>query len=276
MYSLKPQVQFRANQKKYNSRRSCLTLCGLIAAVNIIFLTGCATIEAPVEELPSNNDTVLLLRIEDQQRVIDEQQQNIKELELQLTKKNAEIRQRGIREKEQDEVIEATGQEITRTQIKLHRLATRSSSASLIAEAEVAMDAVNRQSDRPFDEQLKTQAQQLLDAAGLSFSQDDYAAATQYASQSVDFIKMIISANRENTNRPTVVFSLPIRLQTTANVNLRQIPGTQAAVKTVLKKGAFLTATAYQGSWLRVQTENNTQGWISNKLIKVLTTDNAF
>jgi uncharacterized protein YgiM (DUF1202 family) len=138
------------------------------------------------------------------------------------------------------------------------------------------MDAVNQQSDRPFDEQLKTQAQQLLDAAGLSFSQDDYAAATQYASQSIDFINMIISANREITSRPTVVFSLPIRLQTTANVNLRQIPGTQAAVKTVLKKGAFLTATAYQGSWLRVQTENNTQGWISNKLIKVLTTDNAF
>jgi SH3-like domain-containing protein len=69
---------------------------------------------------------------------------------------------------------------------------------------------------------------------------------------------------------------LPIRLQTTANVNLRQIPGTQAAIKTVLKKGAFLTATAYQGNWLRVQTENNAQGWISNKLIKVLTTDNAF
>jgi Bacterial SH3 domain len=276
MYPLKPQIQFRTLQKRHSNSHLRLALCGLIAAVSIIYLSGCATIEAPVEELPANNDAALLLRIEDQQRVIEEQQQNIKELELQLTKKNAEIRQRGIREKEQDQVIEATGQEITRTQIKLHRLATRSSSASLIAEAEVAMNALNRQSDRPFDEQLKTQAQQLLDAAGLSFSQDDYAAATQYASQSIDFINMTVASNREITNRPTVVFSLPIRLQTTANVNLRQIPGTHASVKTVLKKGAFLTATAYQGNWLRVQTENNTQGWVSNTLIKVLTTDNAF
>jgi len=279
MYSLKSQIQFRTHQRKYNNRRLCLILCGLFIAVNIIHLPGCATVETPVEELPANNDAVLLLRIEDQQRVIEEQQQNIKELELQLTKKNAEIRQKSIREKEQEQIIEATGQEIARTQIKLRRLATRSSSASLIAEAEVAMDALNRQSGRLFDEQLKTQAQQLLDTAGLYFSQDDYAAATHYASQSIEFINMTAMAaasSREMVNRSTVVFNLPIKLQTTANVNLRQTPGAQAAIRTVLKKGTPLTATAYQGNWLRVQTEGSMQGWVSNTFIKILTTDSEF
>ena len=264
------------HQKKYCNNYLRLALFGLFAAVNMVHLSGCATIEAPVEEFSVNNDAELLLRIEDQQRVIEVQQQNIKELELQLARKNSEINQKNIREKEQDQVIEATSHEIARTQIKLHRLATKSSSASLIAEAEVAMDVLNRQSEGQSDGQLKTQAQQLLNAAGLYFSQDDYAAATHYASQSIEFINMIAASSREMVNRPTVVFNLPIRLQTTADVNLRQTPGTQAIIRTLLKKGTLLTATAYQGGWLRIQTDSGLQGWVSNTFIRVLTSDNEF
>lgn len=276
MNFLKPQIQLRVHQKKYCNNYLRLALFGLFAAVNMVYLSGCATIEAPVEEFSVNNDAELLLRIEDQQRVIETQQQNIKELELQLARKNSEINQKNIREKEQDQVIEATSHEIARTQIKLHRLATKSSSASLIAEAEVAMDVLNRQSEGQSDGQLKTQAQQLLNAAGLYFSQDDYAAATHYASQSIEFINMIAASSREMVNRPTVVFNLPIRLQTTADVNLRQTPGTQAIIRTLLKKGTLLTATAYQGGWLRIQTDSGLQGWVSNTFIRVLTSDNEF
>jgi uncharacterized protein YgiM (DUF1202 family) len=272
----KPQIQLRVHQKKYCNNYLRLALFGLFAAVNMVHLSGCATIETPVEEFSVNNDAELLLRIEDQQRVIEVQQQNIKELELQLARKNSEINQKNIREKEQDQVIEATSHEIARTQIKLHRLATKSSSASLIAEAEVAMDVLNRQSEGQSDGQLKTQAQQLLNAAGLYFSQDDYAAATHYASQSIEFINMIAASSREMVNRPTVVFNLPIRLQTTADVNLRQTPGTQAIIRTLLKKGTLLTATAYQGGWLRIQTDSGLQGWVSNTFIRVLTSDNEF
>ncbi|MCC6921946.1 MAG: SH3 domain-containing protein [Nitrosomonas sp.] len=272
----KPQIQLRVHQKKYCNNYLRLALFGLFAAVNMVHLSGCATIETPVEEFSVNNDAELLLRIEDQQRVIEVQQQNIKELESQLARKNSEINQKNIREKEQDQVIEATSHEIARTQIKLHRLATKSSSASLIAEAEVAMDVLNRQSEGQSDGQLKTQAQQLLNAAGLYFSQDDYAAATHYASQSIEFINMIAASSREMVNRPTVVFNLPIRLQTTADVNLRQTPGTQAIIRTLLKKGTLLTATAYQGGWLRIQTDSGLQGWVSNTFIRVLTSDNEF
>ncbi len=277
MNLLKPQIHLRVHQKKYCNNYLRLALFGLFAVVNMVHLSGCATIEAPVEEFSVNNDAELLLRIEDQQRVIEAQQQNIKELELQLARKNSEISQKNIREKEQDQVIEATSHEIARTQIKLHRLATKSSSASLIAEAEVAMDVLNRQSEsRQSDGQLKTQAQQLLNAAGLYFSQDDYAAATHYATQSIEFINMTAASSREMVNRPTVVFNLPIRLQTTADVNLRQTPGTQAIIRTLLKKGTLLTATAYQGGWLRIQTDSGLQGWVSNTLIRVLTSDNEF
>ena len=116
----------------------------------------------------------------------------------------------------------------------------------------------------------------MLNAAGLYFSQDDYAAATHYASQSIEFINMIAASSREMVNRPTVVFNLPIRLQTTADVNLRQTPGTQAIIRTLLKKGTLLTATAYQGGWLRIQTDSGLQGWVSNTFIRVLTSDNEF
>lgn len=267
MEFLKQQLRFGMHQKNYSNNRLRLTLFGLYVIVCIIHLSGCASIDSPIDEAPDNDEVFFK---EDQQRVIENQQQRIKELEQQLVKKNVEIKQKSIREKEQEQVIEAATHEITRTQIKLHRLATRSSSASLIAEAEVAMDALTRQVSDASDVQLKTQAKQLLDAAELYFSQNDYAAATHYASQSVEFINMIADSNRELSNRPTVAFNLPIRLQAIANVNLRQAPTRHAAVRAVLKKEVHLTATAYQGNWLRVQTENNLQGWVSNTLIKVL------
>ncbi len=273
MEFLKQQLRFEMHQKNYNNNCSCLILLKLCVVVYVMHLSGCASIETPMEEVPDNGEVLLK---EDQLRVIENQQQRIKELEQQLAEKNVEIKQKSIREKEQEQVIEAATHEITRTQIKLHRLATRSSSASLIAEAEVAMDALKRQAGSASDVQLQVQAQQLLDAAGLYFSQDDYASATHYASQSVEFINMIADANRELPNRPTVAFNLPIRLQTIANANLRQTPAMHAVVRTVLKKGVYLTATAYQGNWLRVQTENNMQGWVSNTLIKVLAVDGEF
>ncbi len=263
------QLRFEIHREDDNNSYSYFTLLKLCVVVSVIHLSGCASIEVPVEELPDIEEVPPLN--EDQQRVIESQEKRIKELEQRLAEKNIEIKQKSIREKEQEQVIEAASHEITRAQIKLHRLATRSSSASLIAEAEVAMGALKRRAggNNASDAPLQAQAQQLLDAAGLYFSQNDYASATHYASQSVEFINMTADSNRELPNRPTVAFNLPIRLQTIANANLRQAPAMNAAVRTVLKEGTYLTATAYQGSWLRVQTENSMQGWVSNTLIKV-------
>lgn len=241
---------------------------GLIALMCVIYLSGCRTMEQTAEAIPDTPDETLL--IEAQKRVIDEQQKRIADLEAQLAEKNVVIKQKNIREKEQEQVLEAASHEITHAQIKLHRLATKPSSASLIAEAEMAMNVLNQKpiSD-PADDQLKQQAQQLLTAAGLHFSRDDYALATHYASQSIEYANMIADINRHKPNRVTVAFNSPIRLKVVGDVNLRRMPGLQASVMSVLKSGTYLTANAYQGNWLRVQTDQNQLGWVSNTLVNV-------
>lgn len=251
-------------------------LRGLIPVLGAFYLSGCATVESPIIEPEPEENNELLIVVDEQQRIIEDQQQKIEALERQLAKKNIEIKQKNRREKEQEQVIEAAGHEITRTQIKLHRLATKSSAASVMAEAEIAMETTKGMSGNPADEQLKVQAQQLLDAASAYFAQDDYALATHYASQAVEFINMVADVNRDQPNRPIVTFNSPVRVQASANVNLRQTPGTRATVREILPKGTDLMATAYQGNWLRVQTDNNLQGWVSNTLIKVLSGDNEF
>lgn len=238
------------------------------SAITALLLSGCVTMMEPLppEEATDNTEAVL---IKEQKQIIENQQNKIEELEQLLAKQTAAIKQSNIREREQEQVIEAASNEITRAQIKLHRLATKSSSASIIAEAEIAMDALKQQPTMETEAQLHADAKQLLDAAALYFSRGDYATATHYASQSVEFTNMVADANRDKPNRITVAFNTPVRLVASNNVNLRQMPGTHSAVLTVLEKGVYMTATAYQGNWLRVQTDQNLQGWVSNTLVKV-------
>ena len=257
----------RTFQKKHANNCASLITYKRISLITPFLLFGCATVEPPPSDISDSEDTVL---IEEQKRVIENQQKKIAELEQLLAMKAVEIKQGNIREKEQEQVIEAASHEITRAQIKLHRLATRSSSASIIAEAEIAMDALKQQSiHQSSEEHLQKDAQRLLDAATFYFSQDDYALATDFASQSVEFTNMVADTNRDRPNRVTVAFNSPVRLQVSNNVNLRQMPGTHSTVLAVLEKGTFLTATAYQGNWLRIQTDQNRQGWVSNMLVEV-------
>jgi len=246
-----------------------LSVHSIVIITFVFYLSGCASTE---KQTPDPSDiTEQSLVEEEHQKVIESQQQRIEELEKLLATKEAQIKQKHIREKEQEQVIQAASHEITRTQIKLHRLATKSSSASLISEAEVSMAVIRQKALEPSDESLMEQSQQLLDTASFYFSQDDYASATHYASQASELINMIANTNRDQANRATVAFSTHITLQTTADANLRHAPGRNSAVRTVLKKGTVLIASAYQGNWLRVQTDQNQQGWVSNTLIEIPT-----
>ena len=84
---------------------------------------------------------------------------------------------------------------------------------------------------------------------------------------------MISDQEREQLNRATIRFNTPIILQTTTDVNLRREPGLQALIVSVLEKDTVLTVNAYQGNWLMVQTDTNTQGWVFNSYVNTVVDD---
>ncbi len=247
--------------KKIVNRIIAVSLC-----LNI--MTACANLNnastpEPVAEPISKYE---LLRL----------QNKVEHLETLLEEKEAFIRQQNLLQKKQIKVQQDTSNEVTRAQLKLHRLATKPSSASTIAEVEVAMEELMQKQISASDQALQVQAKHLLDAASVAYQQDEYTSSMNYASQAYEIINMVLDKNRRRsgTSRSQVRFHVPLMLRTNTNVNLRKNASAKSAILRELQKSATLTANAYQNNWLLVQTENDEQGWVHSSLVEAQINNN--
>jgi hypothetical protein len=195
------------------------------------------------------------------------QQQEIERLQKLLAEKDAYIRSQQARQQDQPKPVQETPPQAAPVQIKLQRLATRPAAASAIAEAEVFMESLKQATAVNGEELLQSQAQRFLQAATASFSEDNYAAAMDRAAQARELVEMVRN-NRTRKADQTVLLQTPLPLRATANSNLRQNPNLKSAVLGVLKKDSILTAEAYQGEWLKVQTAEGEAGWVLNTLVE--------
>lgn len=223
---------------------------------------GCTTVQETQEFSPE------IAQIEKLAFQNESLREKIKQLEKTVADKDALIKSLYIRERDQSQVLQATSNEVVRTQARLNRLATKPASASQIAEAEVLMARIKPQLTHPSDQRLLEQAKRLVDTAISYYKQDDYAAAMNYASQTIEFVNMLTDQNRTRSKHSLVAFNVPVNIKVIIDANLRRKSGIDGEIIGVLQEGTILKALAYQRNWLRVQTDDENQGWISNKLIE--------
>lgn len=239
----------------------------VIVLLSTIIILSCAiqkptlVAEPVLQPTPHNANETLQLR------------EKIKRLQKLIEEKDALIRKQHVHQKNQIMEQQEASNEVVRVQTRLRRLATKPSTASAIAEVEVAMENLKQDQSLIPDLALQQQAQSLLDTALKYYKQDKYAAAMNYASQAHEFISMVTDQNRQARyiNRKIVPIHTPIILRTINDVNLRQNPHSEAKILNTLAKDSILITNAYRGNWFRVQTENGRQGWVLNKLVKTVT-----
>jgi hypothetical protein len=197
-------------------------------------------------------------------------QAEISRLKKLLAEKDELIQMYKTRQQDLAQALTATTSEVSRAQAKLHRLATQPGTAAKIAEVEVVLKNLDHNHLTESDQQLIKQVQRLLDAATTAYERSDYANAMNYAVQSQAFIEMITNSNRKLSDSQQTVVSLriPVLLYTTNNINLYMEPSDQAIVLDTLVDHATLSANAYQGNWLRVQTDDGQLGWILNTQVE--------
>jgi SH3 domain-containing protein len=234
----------------------------IVLLLCLTIMTACANLNGtsvpePVTE-PISQDELLQL------------QNKVKHLETLLKEKEAFIRQQNLLQEKQIKAQHDTSNEVTRAQLKLHRLATKPSAASIIAEVEVAMEELKQGQISASGQALQIQAGHLLDAASKSYQQDEYTSSMNYAAQAYEIINMLLDQSRRkaNTNHSQVRFHVPVMLRTNTNANLRKNPNANSTILSELQKSALLTASAYQNNWLLVQTEEDKQGWVHNSLVE--------
>jgi hypothetical protein len=247
----------------YPLKISSLSLNQFIFILFVVNLSGCASQEPiPIQIIEPIPVTVAQ----------DENLKNeIARLEKVIAEKDELIKSQKIRQQSQAQALREVNKEATRTQVKLHRLATKPSTASAIAEIEVALEHLKQVKISAADQILQIQAQHLVETASVFYEKDQYAQAMNHIAQAKHLIGLITDSNHKKTsieNNYLLEFHTPIKLRTKANVNLRKEPNTRAPILATLKKDATLTANASLGSWLRVQTESN-QGWVLSTTLEI-------
>lgn len=226
-------------------------------------LAGCALPEPKVEPITEP--------IPVSSSPCEESNNEIARLQKLLAEKDELIRNQKMQQQSQAQVLREANKEATRAQVKLHRLATKPSTASAIAEIEASLEHLKQTKISPFDRILRFQVQHLLETASLFYSKDQYAAAMNHVSQANNFINLVMDHNRKKISHiehTLLEFHVPVKLRTKKNAHLRKSPDAHAQVIVTLKKDVILTATANQGDWLRVQTDKN-QGWIINSMLEL-------
>ena len=247
----------------YPLKISSLSLNQFIFILFVVNLSGCASQEPiPIQIIEPIPVTVAQ----------DENLKNeIARLEKVIAEKDELIKSQKIRQQSQAQALREVNKEATRTQVKLHRLATKPSTASAIAEIEVALEHLKQVKISAADQILQIHAQHLVETASVFYEKDQYAQAMNHIAQAKHLIGLITDSNHKKTsieNNYLLEFHTPIKLRTKANVNLRKEPNTRAPILATLKKDATLTANASLGSWLRVQTESN-QGWVLSTTLEI-------
>lgn len=203
-------------------------------------------------------------------------QDEILYLKQMLAEKDELIRRLNIRESDQAQELQKTSSEISRTQNKLHRLATQPEAASKMAEVEVAIATLEQSNLTKSNIAFKHLAQRFLNAAMVVYRQKDYSQAMNYAAQSGELISAINSEKDTELQDAIVPFRTPIFLRTIQVDNLRAEPNSTAKVVNRLKLNVPLTVSAYYHEWLYVQVSNNLSGWIQSSSVDVQFSNRRF
>lgn len=239
---------------------------GLLLAVSFCFIPACAN-------WPSKkSDDVKKL-----QQTLAKREDNIAKLQLRLLERNAQIKQLEERLNSQQEMLDEAIQEVVRAKAKLRSLESKAEAASGIAEAEIALKALKAQLAGQTRNPELIKAQELLKMSAQEFKKENYGGAVYLTSQAKGHIRagQIGLAGREKAApikrlppiKGEVFFALPLQLQVVRTSNLRKQPDLESNVITTLKKGTPLIGYSYKGQWVRVTSEDGTNGWVFQTLV---------
>lgn len=195
-----------------------------------------------------------------------DQSQEIARLRQDLASREAELKDLRSNQRDQVKVIQESAREATRAKAKLRRLATQADAASYLAEVEVALKALRGSLPAAIPQPMLSLAQDLLDSAAAPFKDGDYGAAMDRAAQAEQLVT-VVADQAQQAGRARVPGEVPlsvtIPLKVVADTQLRREPAPKAAPVAPVKKDSPVTAQAYKGSWMRVETEDGRTGWMS-------------
>ncbi len=228
--------------------------------------------KTPDQQCQEQEYTEYLLREQEfLETLLQQRNKQIARLNLELLEKKVTIQQLRKRHWVQEQELDDTSHKAVRAEVKLRRMTGQADSASRIAEVEIALrDLKEKLSGKELNPQV-LQAERFLGMSTREFKNDNYAKAVEFTEQAREFIDTAES-NLENQHSYLIVakeipFDSPISLRVKARSNLREAPDRRSKILKVLEKETPVIAHAYQGQWVRVETQKGKIGWVFRTLL---------
>ena len=247
----------RANSQRY---------LGLLLTISLCFIPACA------HRSSKKSDDVNKL-----QQTLAKRDASLAKLQLQMLERDAQIKQLEERLNSQQEMLDEAIQEVVRAKAKLRSLESKAEAASEMAEAEIAVKALKAQLAGQKRNPELIKAQELLKMSAQEFKKENYGGAVYLTSQAKGHIRagQIRLGGREKVApikrlppmKGEVFFSLPLPLLVLKTSNLREKPDLESKVIATLEKGTPLIGYSYKGQWVRVTSEDGTNGWVFQTLV---------
>jgi hypothetical protein len=190
---------------------------------------------------------------------------------LRLLEKDTQIKELQDRQAELQAKLDEAILEVVRAKGKLRSLESRAEAASNMAEAEIALKALEGQAHGTEAKQELTQAVQLLKMSAEEFKKENYGGALYLANEAKSRlrgpgVRTAGPAGPEATPGESV-FAAPLPLKVVKVCKLREGPGTEFKAVATLRKGAKVQGFALKGQWLRVKEEGGATGWVFQSLV---------
>jgi uncharacterized protein YgiM (DUF1202 family) len=191
-----------------------------------------------------------------------ELEERVARLELRVLERTAQVEQL-------EGQLDEARREVVRALAKLQTVANRAEAASGMAEAELALQTLQKAAPQLAE---AGQARQLLAGSNEEFGRENYGGALYLATQAKSVVssgqtRLASGTNHDAPREGEVVFALPLRLQTLGRSNVRDGPGTNYKVLFMLEVGSAVIAYAYADQWVRINDEGGRSGWVFYNLV---------
>ena len=162
-------------------------------------------------------------------------------------------------------------EEIAHTKARRPTPNTKVEIVTYLAEVETDINAAKElASDN--EQLIFKQADRLISESKVELERGNYDTAHSMASQAMELIQAIRTKtvmNKEKAESTYAEFIPPVHLHLAKRCNIRQMPTIQGKILATLAPNASVTASGYQGDWIKITTNIGQQGWIHYSLLGV-------
>lgn len=232
---------------------------GICLVLLAIGLAACQPQGLKDEEAAARQD-VRLAQLED---ALDRKNTQVMALELQLLEKRSEIEKLSAT---QEQAI----QEVVRVTAKLRSRSSKAETVADLAEVKLALDGLQARKRGAIQRPSIERARQYVTMSEEALESGNFDGASYLIRQAKASIRVadFSSDERAEDDSDTTVFPEPVLMTVTRKSNVRAGPGLDKQVLYQLDQGRSVSATGYQGLWVRIDGSNGSTGWIHYSLLQ--------